>query len=839
MIEWALRYIKLGWAVIPLKGKLPLVEHGSKDATLNEGQARFWWNKWPEANIGIATGQRFFVIDVDVKKGGEDSWDMLRSQYGAVLPETIEQVTGTGGRHILYLLPDFPVRNSESKLAPGIDVRGSGGYIVACPSIHPETKRRYDWDGTAELEDQKIAEAPQWLLRLIVEAERRKPAAEAAKTPEAISEGSRNDTLFRAGSRLRRFGWSVEEIFASLRVINVGRCKPPLPDSEVRTIAESAARYKPDVKASVFGAGQATESETPNEEVPLGQADVEAAVDAAIEKNDLLGAVQLAEHIAKVSPAARILIRTKLKQKFGAQFPAGEFDRALKQILSGDSAKVVVMPPPPSEPGNTVPMGPDLVGYPLTDSGNGERIVRLFGEDLRYCIEMQKWLVWDGLRWAVDDRQMATQKVKQMARLLLAQATGFEKAEKWARASESQAGIVAALKRAATEKGMPIAAAELDQHAYLLNCLNGVVDLRTGELLPHDRGYLITKLCHVKYEPEAKCNRFLKFLHWAMGDNPEAELTAQSVRLIGFLQRAFGYSLTADVSEKAAFVFWGPKGNNGKTTLLTLFRTLLSEYSAQISIDTLMTTRTQDAALRADLADLRGSRLVTTSEVEKEHRLSEGKLKYITAGMGAIKSCRKYENPIEFFATHKLFMDCNHRPEVRGTDDAIWRRLKPVPFDVSIEESDPEFDKKLLEKLLAEGAGILAWAVRGCRSWMKEGLGDPPEITQANAAWREHDDPLKEFLEDCCEVGADRWVRNSDLSGAYAWWCKQNRERFPLGRASFHDRVQSKGFKESRSRRANDKQMRTWEGIGVKADVSTAMVSDGKWQRSLMEEQAP
>jgi len=390
------------------------------------------------------------------------------------------------------------------------------------------------------------------------------------------------------------------------------------------------------------------------------------------------------------------------------------------------------------------------------------------------------------------------------------------------RKSESQPAIIAALKRVIGEPGMAVHITELDGHAYLLNCQNGIVELRTGKLRPHDPKLLITKLCHIDYDPNAQCPRFLQFLEWAMGGakNEDADLPESTTRLISFLQRAFGYSLTADVSEKAAFVFFGEKGNNGKTTLLTVFRKLVPEYSTQISVDTLMMTHTQDSASRADLADLRGARLVVTSEVEKEHRLSEGKLKYITAGMGNIKACRKYENPIEFPATHKLFMDCNYRPTVRGTDDAIWRRLKPVPFEVMIDETDPAFDKDLADKLLKEGPGILAWAVSGCQIWACDGLGDPPEIKQANAAWREHDDPLADFFPDCCEVEAVAWVRRSELSDTYAWWCKVNHERHPLSRQTFMERMEARGFRKSRSRRsAEDKQMRTWEGLRVREEI--------------------
>jgi len=801
-VEWALRYGKLGWPVIPLRGKLPITQHGSKDATADESQVRAWWARWPDANVGLATGHRFFVVDVDVKTGGEETWDMLRAQHGS-LPATIEQLTGTGGKHILYTLPDFPVKNSASKIGPGIDVRGEGGYIVAAPSLHPVTNRAYSWDGLQEIEQQQIAAAPPWLLKMLREDVERRQSG--SKMPEQITEGRRNDTLFRGAARLRRAGFTAEELLASLKVINESRCNPPLPMHEVKTIALSAARYKP-----VAVAGSEVFEERPSEG-GLSQTDIEARIDEAIAKNDLLAAMKLAEHVAKLRVHAQVLIKTRLRAHFKKEFRVSDFEKSIRDFDPKRSLQAALETDVAEE---------DLLRYPLTDSGNAERIVALYGQKLRYCVEMERWLVWDGRRWEIDKWGNARELAKTMARALYRQAGAAEEVQKFARKSESQAAIIAMLKRAADHEKLRLEAAALDQHPYLLNCLNGMIDLRNGKLLPHDPECLITKLCHVPYEPEAECPRFLKFLHWAMGDNPESDLTPRVVNLVSFLQRVFGYSLTADVSEKAAFVFWGPNGNNGKTTLLTIFRTLLDEYSAQISIDALMMQRgAMDAAMRADLADLRGARFVMTSEVEKEHRLSEGKLKYITAGMGDIKSCRKYENPIEFPATHKLFMDCNHRPTVRGTDNAIWRRLKPVPFEVSIEETDPEFDKNLAARLEAEDKGILAWTVRGCLEWQQKGLGDVAEIKKANTEWRENDDPLREFIEDCCDVGNGQWVRSAELAAAYAWWAKQHGERFPLGREPFQERIKALGFRYSRSREVDGKQIRSWEGIGLKPET--------------------
>lgn len=850
MLDWALRYVRLGWLVFPLsvKSKAPMISkadggRGCLDATLNENQVREWWTKWPLANIGLATGHGWWVLDIDTKKGGDETWDLIRTQYPK-LPDTIEATTGTLGRHNLYLEPsDFKITNTESLIGAGIDTRGKGGYIVAAPSIHPETKRPYFWDGMEEIENQKIAPAPAWLLTMIREALERKAAPGAeSKTPTKIVSGGRNSKLFKSAARARRFGWGEKEILAALIAINQERCEPPLDHNELARIAASAAKYPPNARFNLFvDEPIAADAPPPAEpEAPITPSDVELAIEAAIQAKDMNAVVNMARDIKELPTHVRAGIMLKLRAAFKSHFSARDF----REALGIEDPKPQVMYVEPrradgSEPASSqIDLGEDH--YPFTDAGNAERLVAMFGDRMRYCVEMTKWLIWDGARWAIDDKRYAVQYAIKMARELYRQ--GYEdrhqnaKQMGWALKSESRDRINACLDIASTHDNIAIRANELDQGEYWLNCKNGVIDLRTGRLLEHDRGLYITKLCPVEYNPDAECNRFLGFLHWAMGQNPDADLSAQTVRMCGFIQRALGYSLTADVSEKAVFVCYGEKGNNGKTTLLTLIRDFLANYSAQISIDTLMMQRgSTDAGLRADLADLRGARFVITSEVNKESRMDEGKLKYISAGMGEIKSCRKYENPIEFLATHKLWMDCNHRPRVTGTDDAIWSRLKCIPFIVRMEREDPEFDLKLKEKLKSEAPGILAWAVRGCVAWLQEGLGEPPEINQAGMEWREHDDPLKDFLEDCCEVrledndeGERHWVRSADLSQAYAWWCKQHSERFPLNREAFSDRIKAKGFKQSRSRRNSDgMQMRTTEGVRIRDDVAKKIASSG------------
>lgn len=818
LLDWVLRYLRLGWPVIPLRGKIPIVPNGSKDATLNPDQAKAWWAKWPDANIGVATGHRFFALDVDIKRGGEESFEHLFHQHGP-WPDTIQQITGTGGKHLLFRLPDFPVRNSTDFIAPGIDIRGVGGYIVVAPSIHPETKRRYQWDGLKPIEEQEILPAPAWLLDKL-RAETRRPVTATKPVSAAIPEGNRNQQMFKLACSLRRKGLAAPEILATLQASNRLRCQPPLSVDELETIAQSAERYAPDARGNVFINGSGKPA---SPEAPIQPADVEAAIDDAIARKDVVGAMRLAPEVGRLRPQFRAVIKAKLKQGFGREFPESlsrEFDRALEDRDGTDQKRPPADPPPREEAPSDAP---NLLPYPMTDSGNAERLVVLYGHEIRFCVEMKKWLVWDGKRWAVDEINVMRQKAKQMARLLYLQSLRLEREdlktamEKFARNSESCAMISNMLTLAAAEANIPISALALDQQPYLLNCQNGVIDLREGKLLAHNREFLITKLCPVSYQPHAECPQFQRFLEWAMGGNPDAELTETTVRLVGFLQRALGYGLTADVSEKAVFVFYGSNGNNGKTTLLTLYREMLGrDYANLLLIETIMAAKPTDTTARADLADLRGARFVATSEVGKEDRLNEQRVKYLTQGMGWIKSRRLYENPLEFEATHKLYMDCNYRPQVKGGDKAIWRRLKLVPFEVTI--SEDQKDTRLPDKLRKELAGILAWTVRGAMAWMKEGLGDPPEVSQAGEEWREHDDPLKEFLEDCCESGESLYVSIAEVMAAYHWWAKKHGERFPLSRQAFNERMQTSGFRQNR-RRIDGKPVRIWDGIQLTAEV--------------------
>lgn len=221
------------------QAKHPRTQNGLTDASIEEWQIRGWWESWPDANIGIATGSRsgFVVLDVDSYKGGEDSLGRLGQ-----LPHTVESLTGGGGRHILFTHPGTVVGNSANKIGAGLDVRGDGGYIVAPPSLHKSGKR-YEWESSSDPSETPLAPFPDAILAAIATSS--VALADSGDDSIPIPQGQRNQTLASIAGSMRRKGVPSSVIATAIRETNLARCEPPLADSEVSAIAKSVCRYKP------------------------------------------------------------------------------------------------------------------------------------------------------------------------------------------------------------------------------------------------------------------------------------------------------------------------------------------------------------------------------------------------------------------------------------------------------------------------------------------------------------------------------------------------------------------------------------------------------------------
>lgn len=448
-----------------------------------------------------------------------------------------------------------------------------------------------------------------------------------------------------------------------------------------------------------------------------------------------------------------------------------------------------------AEPGDETP------GRPLTETGNAERLVDQFGQDMRFCHPWGVWLAWDGHRWKRDQTGAVRRWAKTVVRSIYDEIGKAETADerdaifKFGKKSESSAARAAMVKLAESEDGVAILPEEMDADPWLLNVMNGTVDLRTGMLLPHDRTKNITKLAPVYFDAQAECPTFLAFLTRVLPD--------EDVRR--FLRYMTGYGMTGVTSEQClAFLYGG--GANGKSTFLDTIQEMLGDY-AQTAAPDLLTSRGGDRH-PTELADLFGARWVSSIEVDEGKRLAETLVKQMTGG-DKMKARFMRTDFFQWTPTHKLFLAANHKPEIRGTDYAIWRRIRMIPFTVTIPEE--ERDGNLGAKLLAELPGILNWAIAGCLDWQKNGLGVPQAIKDATEEYRQEQDVLAQFIEDHCVVDAQGWVNSGALFKVYTAWCEGNGGK-PISTQAFGRRLHERGFTAARGRDGK----RIWSGVRLR-----------------------
>ncbi|AZF90333.1 MAG: P4 family primase [Phage 5P_3] len=446
----------------------------------------------------------------------------------------------------------------------------------------------------------------------------------------------------------------------------------------------------------------------------------------------------------------------------------------------------------------------------LTDVGNGRRFARMYGDRAKWVAEWG-WMVFDGRRWTQDVTGATHRLAKQVA------ASFYRDAEEAARnnntdlakqlsqhawRSQSARAINAMLDMAQSEPPCVARPEQFDADPWALNCLNGTLDLRTGALRAHNPADMLTKLCPTPYTTAGAAPRWEAF---------QRQIAAEDNELIGFKQRAWGYALTADVREQVFFVLWGT-GSNGKSTEINAIRAALGDdYSMAIPTETLL-ARNQPNAIPNDIARLRGARLVTASESDAGRKLAEGLVKQLTGGDPVMARFLRHEF-FQFQPTHKLFLACNHKPVIHGTDHAIWRRIRLIPYTVTI--PDDQQDKGLADKLATECEGILAWLVAGCMAWQRQGLGTPDAVKRATESYREESDILAEFLSARVVWSPTASVAKGALYEAYRQWCESNKET-PIGKRTFNERIQERGVQEFRATGG----VRSWSGIGLISDVS-------------------
>jgi putative DNA primase/helicase len=442
----------------------------------------------------------------------------------------------------------------------------------------------------------------------------------------------------------------------------------------------------------------------------------------------------------------------------------------------------------------------------LTDLGNARRLVAMHGEDILYQLPDGPYLTWDGMRFGDDCGEVQLERWAQETIYAMHADAIYQtddETERRARIkhalnSESRRAIAAMVALVRSQPGIPVRPAELDADPWLLNVVNGTVELRDGaRLRPHRRDDRITKLVPVNYVPEAQGPTWRAFLERVLDHNEE---------LIRFLQRFLGYSLTGKTDEQVLALAHGG-GANGKTTFLRAASAILGDYGQSVPLDTFLVNKHIDTA-RPDLARLRGSRLVAAVESDSGRRFAEGLIKTLTGG-DTIVARRLYREHFEFTPAFKVVIATNHRPTIRGTDEAIWRRIRLVPFTVTIPPA--ERDRELPDKLHAEREGILAWAVQGCLEWQRHGLGLPKDVEDATAAYRKDMDTLGDFIAAHCVKDAKHSATAGSLYECYLTWAHEAGEK-PMSKKAFGLALGERGYVSKLHGKGREQ---TWFGIGL------------------------
>lgn len=461
----------------------------------------------------------------------------------------------------------------------------------------------------------------------------------------------------------------------------------------------------------------------------------------------------------------------------------------------------------------------------FTDLGNAERLVAYANGSIHYSHQRDKWLIWDGRRWSMNDDgeifRLATNTIRQMYKdaAQLASAAGesddsdtrtglasaSESLVEWGRKTESRSRIDAMIYLTRSRLGVPILFADLDQDPWLFNCANGTLDLRDGTLREHRQSDLITRLSPASYDPDATYGLLDDFLERILPD----------LAVRGFVQRSLGYSLTGNINEEKLFFAYGPTGT-GKSTLLRAVAATLGDYAATADFGTFLQ---QDRGGKAtnDIARLAGKRFVTSIEVDDGQKMAEALVLQITGG-DLVPARFLYGETFEFIPTFKLWLAANSRPRVRDDNDANWRRITQIPFSVQIPEN--ERDSTIKESLSdpdTAGPALLAWLVRGCLDWHMVGLLIPDAVRETTTEYRDEMNPLTDFLEDCCVFHPQARCDNGAVFQIYLTWAKTNNVTRPIGRKTFTQRLER--LPDIVNHRNG--QGRFWEGIGLLRDTSS------------------
>lgn len=441
----------------------------------------------------------------------------------------------------------------------------------------------------------------------------------------------------------------------------------------------------------------------------------------------------------------------------------------------------------------------------LSDMGNASKLTELHGDKVRYVFDQKCWLLWNGAYWEPAPDEKIVALAKDVPTSLAKEAAELPNGPtkkllgSFALRSESLAKIKAMVELFKSENGVGVSTSDLDQHKFLLPVQNGTVNLRDGKFAPPNPALLVTQVAGTTFDPSASAPRWEQFMLQIMGGDAE---------LVSYLQRAIGYVLTASTAEQCLFFLYG-FGANGKSTFLNIVLALMGALGTQAASETLMDKRS-GGGTSSDLARLRGKRFVAMSESDDGRHLNEAQVKNLTGGDNVVAR-ELYQSVIHFTPSHKLFLASNHQPVIKSTDHGIWRRIRLVPFKVTIRLADrnPNLEKELREEL----PGILNWALAGCVEWQKLGMPIPKAVLEATEEYREEMDLVGAWISENCLVSPHGEVSAADAYQSFDPWCKENYS-ISFSKNRFGRLLRERGFEPGM------KGGRIYKGLSLKKSLS-------------------
>lgn len=439
----------------------------------------------------------------------------------------------------------------------------------------------------------------------------------------------------------------------------------------------------------------------------------------------------------------------------------------------------------------------------FNDMWNAEIFVKQHGRMVRSCGHLGGWYIWNGKIWELDETHKITQLARKTVNSFYDMAQGMEDVKKQKffyqhiKSSGNKGKIEAMVGLARSNADTSITADRFDRDIFILNCQNGVLDLKHKKFLEHSPDLLLTKICRTDYDETVDCPRWKEFLKTIFFGNDE---------LITFIQKAVGYALTGDVSRQMFFILYG-NGSNGKSTFVETIFAMLGDYAASASTSTFTLKRNNE--IPNDVARLKGKRLVITSELEQSRYLDEALVKKFTSEEPILARFLHHEF-FEFKPTGKIFFSTNYKPTIRGTDDGIWRRIKLIPFNYKFSEGQ-KIENYAEKYLFTELPGILRWAVEGYYKLQDEGMKEPDAVRYATGEYKTSEDAVGQFLEEFCVIIPQARVLVLDLYEHY----KNHTDHF-WKKKDFNDYLERRGFFKERATVGTNKGKFMWLGIGIR-----------------------